>query len=504
MLKNTSNKSGLPDDVKGEEIEISELRYRRLFETARDGVLLIEFDTGMIFDVNPFLIEMLGYSKEDFLKKHLWEIGVFKDVAASKENFLTLQEKRYVRFENLPLETKAGKKVNVEFVANAYKVGSETVIQCNIRDITDRKQAEDKIIELKERDEAILSSIGDAVFASDKEGKILLFNNMAEEITGISAEEAIGNHYDKIISFTKEDDGRPANDFIGEAIKNNKETKRTNHVMLLRKDGRSIPVDKSAAPIMNAKGEAVGSVVVFHDVTKERQIDKDKTDFISLASHQLKNPITAISWNLETLLCGDHGPLSKEQKEVLERIYESNKSMSELVGGFISVTKMESSGFFIEEGEVSLDQIFDAVLEELAEKISEKNISVTKNYGDGIPRLNIGPKAARIIIENLITNAIKYTGEKGIVELEIRKIDEGVSICVKDNGYGIPEDAKSKIFTKLFRADNIREKEPSGTGLGLYLIKSLIDKLGGRIWFESKEGIGTTFNVNFKETCLKN
>jgi len=132
-------------------LEASELRYRRLFETAQDGVLLIDFYSGMIKDVNPFLIEMLGYSKENFLKKHLWEVGVFKDIAASKDNFKTLQEKRFVRFEDLPLQTKTGKKINVEFVANAYKVDGETIIQCNVRDITERRKAETLLEESENR-----------------------------------------------------------------------------------------------------------------------------------------------------------------------------------------------------------------------------------------------------------------------------------------------------------------------------------------------------------------
>lgn len=119
--------------------EASGLRYQRLFETAQDGILLVDADTGMILDVNPFLITLLEYSKADFLKKYLWDIGAFKDIAASKKNFLELQNKKYIRYENLPLSTKSGEKINVEFVSNVYKVGATTVIQCNIRNITERK-----------------------------------------------------------------------------------------------------------------------------------------------------------------------------------------------------------------------------------------------------------------------------------------------------------------------------------------------------------------------------
>jgi len=157
---------------------------------------------------------------------------------------------------------------------------------------------------------------------------------------------------------------------------------------------------------------------------------------------------------------------------------------------------MESSGFTIEKEDVDLLQVSDSVLQELASQISSKKTIITKRYGTDVPHLTIGGKAARIVFQNLLSNAIKYTPEGGAVEVSIGKTAEGVSIAVKDNGYGIPEDAKDRIFTKLFRADNIKEKEPSGTGLGLYLLKSLVDKLGGKVWFESKEGEGSTFYVN--------
>ena len=128
-------------------LEASELRYRRLFESAKDGILLLDFGTGKIMDVNPFLIDLLGYSKVDFLDKFLWEIGSFKDLIQSKDNFLTLQTKDYIRYENLPLETKDGKKIDVEFISNVYDVDSRKTIQCNIRDITGQNRLEKKLDE---------------------------------------------------------------------------------------------------------------------------------------------------------------------------------------------------------------------------------------------------------------------------------------------------------------------------------------------------------------------
>src|SRR5512140_3994494 len=129
-----------------QKIRTSELRYRRLFEAAQDGILILDAETGAITDVNPFLIKMLGYSREEFVEKKLWEVGAFRDIEASQEAFEALQKNEYIRYEDLPLRAKSGKLVDVEFVSNVYLVDGEKVIQCNIRDITDRKQAQDALL----------------------------------------------------------------------------------------------------------------------------------------------------------------------------------------------------------------------------------------------------------------------------------------------------------------------------------------------------------------------
>ena len=127
-------------------LELSELRYRRLFEAAQDGILILDARTGAIADVNPYLINMLGYSRDEFVKKKLWEVGAFKDIEASKDAFQALQKNEYITYKNLPLRAKDGKLIQVEFVSNVYLVGDEKVIQCNIRDITDRLQAQDALL----------------------------------------------------------------------------------------------------------------------------------------------------------------------------------------------------------------------------------------------------------------------------------------------------------------------------------------------------------------------
>ncbi len=189
-----------PDHKRMEEtLKASELRFRRLFETAQDGILILNADTGMIEVVNPFLIDMLGYSHKELLGKKLWEIGFFKDIGASQSAFKELQEKEYVRYEDLPLETKKGRCMEVEFVSNVYKVDGEKVIQCNVRDITGRKVSK-ALREEKERTQQYLD-IAEAiivVIASDQ--TVTLINKKGTEVLGYTTKEIIGkNWYDTFI-----------------------------------------------------------------------------------------------------------------------------------------------------------------------------------------------------------------------------------------------------------------------------------------------------------------
>lgn len=186
----------------------SELRYRRLFESAQDGILILNADTGAITDVNPFLMIMLGYSREEFVKKKIWEVGAFKDVEASQKAFEALQETEYIRYEDLPLKAKSGELVQVEFVSNVYLEGAEKVIQCNIRDITERKKAQDALVE----SEALLRKLS---FRDHLTG---LFNRRYLEVT-LEREllRAFRNQYPLGIIMLDVDNFKVFNDTYGHA-----------------------------------------------------------------------------------------------------------------------------------------------------------------------------------------------------------------------------------------------------------------------------------------------
>jgi PAS domain S-box-containing protein len=241
-----------------ERLGVSELRYRRLFETTQDGILILDALEGKITDVNPFLIEMLGYSREEFIGKRLWEIGPFKDIEASQESLKELQTKGYVRYENLPLETKNGYQISVEFVSNIYEINGDRVIQCNVRDITKRKHAEDVlaiardelearvqertsqlsktneelVMEMAERKLAeeelrqsevhyreLADSIADVFFALDNELKYTYWNKASEKLTGVVAKEALGKHFFSV--FPENDVTRKLQNMYQEVIKTN-------------------------------------------------------------------------------------------------------------------------------------------------------------------------------------------------------------------------------------------------------------------------------------------
>jgi len=170
----------------------SELRYRRLFESAQDGILILDAGSGAISDVNPYLIDMLGYSREEFIEKKLWEVGAFKDIKASKNSFLALQKKEFIRYENLPLKTKDGRLVQVEFVSNVYLVDDEKVIQCNIRDISARKLAEKALQDNEEDHWLLIKNLPAGVVVHAPDTRIIRCNPEAANLLKISAKQMVG------------------------------------------------------------------------------------------------------------------------------------------------------------------------------------------------------------------------------------------------------------------------------------------------------------------------
>ena len=253
------------------ELQISETRYRRLFEAARDGILILNADTGRITDVNPFMMELLGYSRDEFLGKDLSEIGLFKDTEASKAAFQELQEKGYIRYEDLPLETKEGVRCEVEFVSSVYQEDRQQVIQCNIRDITVRKRAEEAHRESEERFHVLVEGVKDyAVFMLDAEGRMTSWNTGVERVLGYDEEEFIGQHFSCI--FTPEDIATGEPEIELHTAKN--EGQAAQERWHVRKDGTRFWASGAVTPLQDEMRRLDGFAIVMHDNTERRMAEE--------------------------------------------------------------------------------------------------------------------------------------------------------------------------------------------------------------------------------------
>ena len=251
-----------------------------------------------------------------------------------------------------------------------------------------------------------------------------------------------------------------------------------------------------------------GVIVVFRDVSKEYELDKAKTEFVSLASHQLRTPLSAINWYAEMLLDGTAGKMSKDANDYIREIYEGNQRMVELVNSLLDVSRLELGKLSNNAEPTDFIALVNSLEKELQTMIVSKKLSFSKKLPSKMNAVSADPKLLRMIVQNLLSNAVKYTPDNGTVSVQLRDANEhdikksgrrvttpALFFSVADTGYGIPAAQQAKIFSKLFRADNVRTLDVEGTGLGLYIVKEVIKKLGGAVWFESKESVGTTFYV---------
>ena len=390
--------------------------------------------------------------------------------------------------ENLRNETAQKEKINEKL----EKKISEVELARKNAEIEDQKT------------KAILASIGDGLVVVDKDGNIVLVNNAFEKMTGLPSGDILGKKMSKLLSIVDEhgvlipEAERPITRTLG----NQKPTNNGNKIIeYIRDDGTKFPVAISVAPIL-IDNEFIGAVEVFRDITKEYEVDKAKTEFVSLASHQLRTPLTAINWYTEMLLTDTTEKLSPTQRDYVNEINNGSNRMIELVNALLNVSRIELGNFAVDPKIVNPKDILQSVVKDMKVLTKEKKIKLkvddTKSPDEYIADTNL----FRMIFQNLISNSIKYTNT-GEVVVSIYPKDAVLRIEVKDSGYGIPEDQKEYIFSKLFRADNVRAQDTTGTGLGLYIIKSIIESVDGKIWFESTEGEGTTFFVELPLDGMK-
>ncbi len=241
-------------------------------------------------------------------------------------------------------------------------------------------------------------------------------------------------------------------------------------------------------------GRQIGLMTLV-DITKQKKAEDAKSEFVSLASHQLRTPIAGMKWSAELLQLDEDSELSERQKKYLDRLLMSIHRMAVLVDDFLRVSRFELGTFRAEYVMVNLPDLFDDVMGQLTERVTQKKLTVKKFFDKSITEVSTDPNLMRMIVTNLYSNATKYTREKGTVHIGFGRKNDTLIITVADNGMGIPAKDQDEIFSKLFRASNAVRDVPDGTGLGLYIVREAIAVLKGRISFTTTENIGTTFEV---------
>jgi PAS domain S-box-containing protein len=345
------------------------------------------------------------------------------------------------------------------------------------------KQNSNELEKQRVKYQAIVSLMGEGLFVVDQEGRITTINLAAQQMLEVGESEAIGKYWTEVAEVYVGNKRLETHERTfyqtlhkGQSITT---TLADNHYYKTH-TGKMFPVLSVTTPL-----KGIGAVKVFRDATHEREIDRMKTEFIALASHQLRTPLSAIKWFTEMLVAGDAGKLNPEQAQFAANIEESTQRMIDLVNSLLNISRIESGRIIIDPQPTNLVELVDRIVAEIRPKLEEKKQHVVVSIHENLPLLSLDPKLVRQVYINLLTNASKYSPPQAEIVLSISKKDADIISQVADNGYGIPKEERSKVFTKFFRAENVVRFETDGSGLGLYLAKLIVEASGGRIWFES-------------------
>lgn len=366
----------------------------------------------------------------------------------------------------------------------------QEVLESRTNELEEAKNKIEEEVQNVRKFKKVVDSSTEAVSITTPDGAIIYVNTAWSDLNLYSEEEALGRNSRMLRS-----PDTKAELFVGmwEKISSGV-TFHTEDIINKRKDGSVYQAALSIYPIREGT-QTLFYVSICQDISFRKEVDRAKTEFVSLASHQLRTPLSAIRWYSEMLLSKYVGDLNEKQRQYVKEIYSGNLRMVELVNALLNVSRLELGTFAIEPEPVNLVETCESVLSELTPQMHEKEQTVERFFASAPKIYNADPKLIRIVFQNFLSNSVKYTPAKGHIVVEISQREDDLYIRVSDNGYGIPKAQHAKIFEKLFRADNVRQKDTEGTGLGMYIVKAIIENSGGRIWFDSEENQGTTFHV---------
>lgn len=369
--------------------------------------------------------------------------------------------------------------------SNNVVTGAEETLE----DVTEHKQFEEMIIQSERKYSALVENINDSVIVI-RDGLVVFANKASERMIGYNLNEVVGKKFIDLVApkYKKLVGERYKKRIQGEKVADRYE------IEIILKDGKSLAVEITPS-VIEFEGKP-STLVVGRDITAAKQLDKAKSEFISVASHQLRSPLTGIKWFSQLILARKVGNLNEKQIDFINQIYNSNERMIRLVNDLLDVSHVETGQkFTIKKTTGDVIMLIDSVIRDQKVNSSKKKITIEPNESCKNKLIfKFDKEKIYQVFANLINNSIKYSASDTKIIVGLKCLKSEVEFFVKDFGYGIPSRQKNRIFEKFFRADNIAVISTDGTGLGLYIAKNIVEAHGGRIWFESEQNKGTTFH----------
>lgn len=333
-------------------------------------------------------------------------------------------------------------------------------------------------------------NISEHIVITDPDGVILYANKSAELLTGYSRSELIGARP----SLWGREMDREFYARMWRRIKIEKKTFR-GEMMNRRKNGERYAAEVVVSPLLDGDGRVCYFVGIERDITRAKEIDAAKSEFISLAAHQLRTPLTTISLLAEMLVREEKRGGGEAAGQALADIFREVHGMAELIETFLDASRIELGTFPVHPRPHRLEDLVSAALQVLRPQRERKQIVLRTRFERTLPAVPVDRKIMRIALENVLSNAVKYTPERGRISVALRRRAGRAEIRIKDSGCGIPAGERERIFSKLFRASNVRDRT-EGIGLGLWMARSAVERAGGKMWLESAQDLGSTFYIS--------
>jgi PAS domain S-box-containing protein len=471
-----------------------------------DGCQIISPDFHYIY-VNRTVARQGHSTKEKLIGRAMMDVypGIEKT-----EMFTHLKQcmkhRKLQRIENeftYPDGGKAWFELKMEPVPEGVLIFSEDITRRKLAEqslmtaMEDLRKAKDEINLEKITDRAILESIGEGLIAIDSKARIIMLNEMAERLLGLSSTKLRGLPITKLAMLDEEGRRIPSSKRpIYEVLHGGKSIGPSMRgYYFTHKDKGKFPVGLTATPI-RLDGKIIGAIEIFRDITRELETDRAKTEFVSIASHQLRTPLGLTKWYLEAMREEGLDTLSNVAMGYFEEVCKSNARVLKIVRELLSVSRVEQGRIRNDPKQVSPGRLIKEIVEELRPSAAEKNVKLVLSTGDDeAPNISIDRLRLHEVIQNLIVNAIEYTPSGGRVRVSVGKKGGLLIFSVSDTGMGIDEKDIQRLFTKFFRSESASLRNPDGSGLGLYIVKSYAESWGGTVDVKSRPGKGTIFTL---------